>query len=233
MGYSDTTVSHFMMRKAGLVSYYGPSVMCEFGEYVKMFDYTKEAVENILFKDTTNYEVKSSDYWSNDFVDWKEKNKNRSKKLRKEKHGYEIINGSGIITGELIGGCLDVFPMIFGTEIWPKLDEWKDRILLIETSEEKPKPDYVLYYLRNLGAQGILKSIKGIIVGKPQDEMYYEEYKDVFKKIVKEFDCEHLGIIYNVNIGHASPTGLLPLGIEYQIDLDSKTITFKESGVSI
>ena len=41
MGYSDTTVSHFMMRKAGLVSYYGPSVMCEFGEYVKMFDYTK------------------------------------------------------------------------------------------------------------------------------------------------------------------------------------------------
>ena len=53
------------------------------------------------------------------------------------------------------------------------------------------------------------------------------------KKIIKEFDCEHLGIIYNVNIGHASPTGLLPLGIEYQIDLDSKTITFKESGVSI
>ena len=102
--------------------------------------------------------------------------------MRKEKHGYEIINGSGVITGELIGGCLDVFPMIVGTEIWPKSDEWKDKILLIETSEEKPKPDYVLYYLRNLGAQGILKSIKGIIAGKPQDEMYYEEYKGVFKK---------------------------------------------------
>ena len=233
MGYSDTTVSHFMMRKAGLVSYYGPSVMCEFGEYVKMFDYTKETVENILFKDTTNYEVKSSNYWSDDFVDWKEKNINRSKKLRKEKHGYEIINCSGVITGELIGGCLDVFPMIVGTEIWPKSDEWKDKILLIETSEEKPKPDYVLYYLRNLGAQGILKSIKGIIVGKPQDEMYYEEYKGVFKKIIKEFDCEHLGIIYNVNIGHASPIGLLPLGIEYQIDLDNKTIAFKESGVKV
>ncbi|WP_290906719.1 LD-carboxypeptidase [Eubacterium sp.] len=53
MGYSDTTVNHFMIRKAGLVSYYGPSVMCEFGEYVKMFYYTKKAVENILFKDTS------------------------------------------------------------------------------------------------------------------------------------------------------------------------------------
>ena len=29
MGYSDTTVSHFMMNKAGVVSYYGPSVMPE------------------------------------------------------------------------------------------------------------------------------------------------------------------------------------------------------------
>ena len=41
MGYSDTTVTHFILHKAGLISYYGPSVMCSFGEYVKMFDYTK------------------------------------------------------------------------------------------------------------------------------------------------------------------------------------------------
>lgn len=53
------------------------------------------------------------------------------------------------------------------------------------------------------------------------------------QKIVKEFNCEHLGIIYNVNIGYAAPMGLLPLGIEYQIDLDNKKICFKESGVNI
>lgn len=229
MGYSDTTVSHFMMRKAGIISYYGPSIMCEFGEYVKMFDYTKEAVENILFKNSNNYEIKSSKYWSNDFVSWKEENQNIQKKLIKEEHGYEVLNGTGKISGELIGGCLDVFPMITGTEIWPELSVWKDKILLIETSEEKPTPDYVLYYLRNLGALGILKAVKGIIVGKPQDEKYYEEYKTVYKKILKEFNCEHLGIIYNVNIGHAYPTGLLPLGIEYEIDLDNKVIKFKES----
>ena len=40
-----------MMYKAGMVSYYGPSVMAEFGEYVKMAEYTKEAVEHILFSD--------------------------------------------------------------------------------------------------------------------------------------------------------------------------------------
>lgn len=70
MGYSDTTVTHFILYKTGLVSYYGPSIMCSFGEYVKTFDYTKEAVENILFKCTENYYVKSSEYWSTDYVSW-------------------------------------------------------------------------------------------------------------------------------------------------------------------
>lgn len=78
-----------------------------------------------------------------------------------------------------------------------------------------------------------MQSIKGIIVGKPQDEMYYEEYKTVYRKIIKEFGCEHLGVIYNVNIGHAFPTGVLPLGIKYEMDLDNNTIRLKESGVEI
>lgn len=144
MGYSDTTVSHFMMYKAGLVSYYGPSIMCEFGEYVKMFDYTEDAVNNILFRDTKDYEVKSSDVWSNDFVSWQEENINIAKKLLKEEHSYEVLSGSGIIRGQLLGGCIDVFPMISGTEIWPKSQEWKDKILLIETSEEKISPVYYI-----------------------------------------------------------------------------------------
>lgn len=32
MGYSDTTINHFMMQKAGVVSYYGPAVMTDFAE---------------------------------------------------------------------------------------------------------------------------------------------------------------------------------------------------------
>jgi len=232
MGYSDTTVSHFMLNKAGIVSFYGPSVMSEFGEYVKMFDYTKEAVFNLLFKDSFNYEIKSSEYWSNDFVEWKEENKNIVKKLVKEKHSYEVLSGKGIIRGELLGGCIDVFPMILETEIWPKKEEWKGKIMLLETSEEKIPPEYLLYYMRNLGAQGILNNIKGIVVGKPQDEKYYEEYKEVYLKVLKEYNCEDLPIIYNINIGHAYGMGILPLGVEYEIDLDNKTITIIESATS-
>ena len=232
MGYSDTTVSHFIMNKAGVVSYYGPSIMAEFGEYGKMFDYTADAVRNILFGDSRGYPVSSSDIWSNDFLAWKEENMHKRRKIQPETHHYEVLSGGGTIRGQLLGGCIDVFPMIVGTSIWPSAEEWKGKILLLETSEEKPTPDYVKYYLRNLGAQGILQKINGIVVGKPKDEEFYEEYKEVYRKVLHEFHREALPILYNVNVGHASPIGILPLGIEYEIDLDQKTIRFAESGVS-
>ena len=229
MGYSDTTVSHFMMNKAGVVSYYGPSVMAEFGEYVRMFDYTENAVKNILFNDSKGYEIPSCEYWSDDRVSWSEENMEHKRETRPEEHHYEVLSGSGIITGELAGGCLDVFPMIVGTEIWPEADEWNGKILLVETSEDKPEPALVKFYLRNLGAQGILNRINGIVVGKPMDEQFYEEYKEVYRIVLNEFNCPSLPVIYNINIGHAAPTGVLPLGIKYEIDLDNKIIRLLES----
>ena len=229
MGYSDTTVNHFMMHKAGLVSFYGPSIMAEFGEYVKMFDYTNEAIETLLFHDGKGYSIKSSPQWSKDYVPWKEENSHILKQLIDDAHGYETLQGQGVITGEILGGCIDVFPMMVGTEIWPTKTQWQDKILLIETSEEKPSPDLLTYYLRNLGAQGILNVIQGILVGKPQAETYYEEYKEVFKKVLKEYHLENLPVLYNINIGHAMPIGIIPLGSQVQVDFTNKAIILMES----
>ena len=115
MGYSDTTINHLMMQRAGLVSFYGPSVMCEFGEYVRMFDYTREAVRRLLFADSAGYVVPSSPSWSDDYVPWDEQNVHIAKRLRPEAHGYELLQGSGKVQGQLMGGCVDVFCMAVGT----------------------------------------------------------------------------------------------------------------------
>ena len=230
MGYSDTTVNHLMMYKAGLVSFYGPSVMCEFGEYVKMFDYTKKAVEDVLFGTWDEYELLPSPEWTDDYIPWQESNINIPHSMKKDTHGYEIISGKGIVRGHLLGGCIDVFMMMNGTTIWPTLDEWTNAILFFETSEDKPSPDFVVWILRNLAAQGIFNVVSGIIVGKPKDETYYEEYKSAIRQVVVEE--EHLAdlpIIYNVNIGHAKPIGILPYGIEAELNCNAKTIRLLES----
>ncbi len=230
MGYSDTTANHLMMHKAGLVSFYGPSVMCEFGEYVKMFDYTKKAVEDILFGTWEEYELLPSPEWTDDYIPWKESNQNIPHSMKKDEHGYEIINGRGIVKGRLLGGCIEVFMMANGTAIWPALDEWSNSILFFETSEDKPSPDFILWTLRNLAAQGILNAINGILVGKPKDETYYEEYKQAIRQVVVEEEhLTELPIFYNVNFGHAKPIGILPYGIETELNCSKKTIRFLES----
>ncbi len=230
MGYSDTTANHFMMYKAGLVSFYGPSIMCEFGEYVSMFQYTTNAVQNILFQNSEGYKIESSLEWSDDYINWTERNIGIARKMQKDKHGYEILQGSGSVRGHLLGGCLDALVMYIGTDIWPTLDEWKGAIIFLETSEEKPSPDLVKMILRNLAAQGILKVVNGILVGKPKDEVNYNEYKEVFRQVItQEEKLDELPIIYNVNFGHAIPIGILPYGIQTEIDCDKRTITLLES----
>ena len=105
---------------------------------------TLRILKYILMKDSKGYEIKSSKYWSNEYIPWGEENINTQKKMVKETHGYEVLQGKGCVTGEVIGGCIDVFPMINGTEIWPKKEEFKNKILLLETSEEQISPDLLL-----------------------------------------------------------------------------------------
>ena len=161
---------------------------------------------------------------------WDESNINTPHSLKKDRHGYEILNGKGTVKGHLLGGCIDVFMMANGTSIWPALNEWKDAILFFETSEEKPSPGFVLWALRNLAAQGILHVISGILVGKPQSETFYEEYKAVIRQVIaQEEHLTDLPVFYNVNFGHAKPIGILPYGIETELNCDQKTIRFLES----
>ncbi len=231
MGFSDTTANHFMMQKAGIVSYYGPCLMQDFAEYGSMFDYTKESINNILFEGIENLEIKSSEYWTDDYVEWKEENINITKKLKKEELGYELLQGKGKVKGKLLGGCLDAFPLYVGTSVWPTLDDWKDKILFIETSEEEPSPELINHYLMNLGAQGIFNVIKGIIVGKPYLGKYYEEYKKVLIEVLKDYNKEDLPVLYNINCGHSLPIGILPIGTEIEVDFDNKKIILTESPV--
>lgn len=224
MGYSDTTINHFMMYRAGLTSYYGPAILSEFAENGKMHEYTEKYIREFLFN-KDDVRITSSPLWTNDRIDWTDETKDDVKrKMNNEIHGYEIIQGSGIFSGYLLGGCIDVFQMCVGTSIWPK--DFKDKILFLETSEDKPSPSQLKYMLRNLVALGIIDEVNGIIFGKPKGETYYEEYKKVLKQVIgAEAGKKNLPILYNVNFGHSAPMCILPIGARAIVDLKKKEIT--------
>ena len=229
-GFSDTTTNHMMMFKAGLVSYYGLSVMNNIAEYVGINEYTRDSMEKTLFYPQNTLDIPCSDFFSYDAdkIWWGEDNTN-DRTPRFPNSGYEILQGSGKVTGELLGGCVDVFPELLGTSLWPTLEEWRGKLLLLETSEANMPEDVLSWFLRNLQTQGILDVIHGIVVGKPAFRDKCESYKNVFRQVVGfEADRPDLPILYNVNVGHAYPIGVFPLGLPYEIDCDKKTLTLLE-----
>jgi len=234
MGYSDTTVNHFMCYKAGLTSYYGPSVLAEFAENVEMHDYTVKWIKKVLFNNKTIGEIESSNYWTSQMLPWENRENSKIKReLNKEKRGYELLQGEGVVKGELIGGCIEVLDWLRGTILWPDLEAWENKILFLETSEEKPTPIEIRRYLRSLDAIGIFERLNALIIAKPQAEKYYEEYKEEYLKVIRdEAKRDDLPIMYNMNFGHTAPMFILPYGVEAEIDCDNNRFRINEAGTS-
>lgn len=83
-------------------------------------------------------------------------------------------------------------------------------------------------------AQGILHAIAGVVVGKPYNEKYYEEYKEVLVKVLSgEAGRPDLPVLYNVNFGYCAPTCILPYGALAEIDCETRAFTLLESGVMV
>ncbi|HYF81573.1 MAG TPA: S66 peptidase family protein [Clostridia bacterium] len=231
IGYSDTTVAHMMCYKAGLSSFYGPSILAELAENMEMHDYTKHWIERVLFSSSAIGTVEPSPGWTSEHLPWVEKNWSIKRSLQPNT-GYELLQGSSIVRGRLIGGCIEVLEMLKGTELWPGIDAWNDTILFFETSEDKPDPTYFEYWLRNYGSQGILNRTNGIIFGKPYDNQYYEEYKKAIVKVVRdEMKLADLPILCNMNFGHTAPMMILPYGAMAEIDSEKAAFSILESGV--
>lgn len=63
--------------------------------------------------------------------------------------------------------------------------------------------------------------VNGVLVGKPQDEAYYQGYKDILIRVI---DNEKLPIVYNMNFGHTTPRCTLQYGAVAKVDMKQKKI---------
>lgn len=230
MGYSDVTIAHLFCHKAGISSFYGPAILTDFAENMEMHAYTVKSIQQTLFSNEVIGEIKPAKEWTSEFLEWDIANKDTPRKMQPNSE-YELLQGGGVVQGRLIGGCIEVLEFAKGTSLWPAADNWKDSILFFETSEEKPKPDLIKYWLRNYAAQGILQQANGILFAKPYDELHYEAYKEAILTVMREYRLEDLPILYNMNFGHTEPKIILPYGVQAEINCDEASFSIIENAV--
>lgn len=240
MGFSDTTNNHFMLRRLGLNTFYGQAFMCDLAELSgDMLPYSKAQFES-CFAPYQGRKITPSDIWYEERTDFSSEAVGTKPISHKEEHGYELLQGPSVFEGELLGGCIDsmgemLIPSaaealrgftetVSKYNIFPAANEWRGKVLFAETSEETPTPDRLKECLEALKDAGVFGNINGIIVGKPMNEKYYEEYKRVWIDAVAD---SKLPILYNVNFGHASPRAILPYGAVAHIDAGKQEIVLK------
>lgn len=156
LGFSDSTITHFLCLKAGLCSFYGTSVLVGFAENGGMHKYQIDDIYNTLFNTNPIGEIlPNKEGWTSEKIDWFDPTLlNQKRKLEPSKE-WNFIQGDSIVQGHLLGGCMEVMEFLKGTDYWLNSEIWKDAILFFETSEEMPTPDYVRWWLRNYAQQGI------------------------------------------------------------------------------
>lgn len=238
-GFSDTTINHLMFHRLGMVSFYGPNFLNDVAELGnELLPYTKQIFSG-YFEGNELEGVPESDYWYEERSDFSEKALGSERLKHKEAHGIEVLQGKGKVSGKLLGGCLEsLVDCLVGEryaeevetincyDIFPSLDEWKGKLLFLETSEERPNPDRLRDLLTVLKNYGIFTAVSGVLIGKPQDEAYIDEYKQVFAEVIAD---KQLPILYNLPFGHAYPRCILPYGIETTVDTQVGSVTFNES----
>ena len=230
MGYSDSTITHLMCLKAGLSSFYGSSVLAEFAENVKIFDYTARWLRRALFEAEPLGAVPPSPEWTGEYLEWLPENAGRLKAMRPNR-GYELLQGVGVVRGRLIGGCMEVLEMAKGTALWPEMSAFDGAILFFETSEDMPPPDFVRYWLRNYGSMGVLQRVRALLFGKPYQEKHYEAYRDAIRRVLAEWGLSGLPVLANMSFGHNEPMCVLPYGALAEVDCENGTFSILEPGV--
>lgn len=100
MGFSDITILHLICLKAGLSSFYGPSILVNFAENVAMNPYTIEMVKCALFSTDAISEIKPPKEWTSDFLEWDISNQHTQRNMYPNRD-YEVIQGNGVVRNEL------------------------------------------------------------------------------------------------------------------------------------
>ncbi len=235
MGGSDATTYLLFARRAGIVGFYGPSVMAGLSQVNDLPDEYRLHLERFLFEPWKSFEYAAYPSHTHAYTGWGAESSGGIAPLQPSGGGWSILQGDRPVEGHLFGGCIEVLEFLKGTPYWPPPSFFHDAVLFLETSEEKPSPQRVGYMLRNYGVAGVLRRIAALLIGRPKDYSTAEigRLHEIVLSIVKEeFGLGELPVVSNVDFGHTDPKLIVPIGCRVRIDPNLRRITLLESPFS-
>ena len=159
---------------------------------------------DFMFKDENEFVQESFEkYQKQEFEEGNLKGYNLT-----EKNIYECDTNNVKFEGRLIGGCIDVFNMISGTDL-DKIEEFVSQfdddgvIWYLDNCELAPCEFYRrLWYMKQ---KNYFKNVRGFLIGRSFMQYNNNEFftfKDAVERALRELNVP---IVYNVDTGHIPP----------------------------
>lgn len=236
MGYSDTATLLVFVHLLGLVTFNGPAVMAGLAQASALPPEHLAHLRAMLFDAPSELEYRPFPWWSEGYPDWADPANARRVAAPRPATGFRWLQGSGVHTGTLFGGCLDVLELLKGTASWPTdAAFWRGRVLFLETSEEAPPVVFVRRALRNYGVQGAFDGLAALLIGRGRGypEATRRELEAAIVDVVaREFGRANLPIIAELDFGHTDPQWIMPLGVSIEVDCDARRLRLVEPAVT-
>lgn len=233
-GFSDNTHFANFLWLNGVPSYYGGALFTQFARQGKMDPFTINYLKKALFEQG-EFEMLPSEAYNDINLSWDDPENSKKDLVYEPNDGWRW-DGSEDAQGITWGGCLESIDGLLrhGIQI-PTLDEWKNIVLVTETSEEIPSSDDVFRVYRALGERGLLAHVGGVLVGRAkawefdkqnsteEKKIYREEQYKTVIRVVRSYNAT-VPIIQNLDFGHTDPQIALPYGKNVRIDSVNKKI---------
>lgn len=233
-GFSDITTLHLALyAKTKMCSFYGPSAICQFGEFPEPLAYTMASFWKAVKSPAQPLgAILPSMEWTEDkTANWFTQADKTHQDVMKPNKGYTWLR-SGSASGPILGGCLPTLLQMRGTEYMPDL---KGAILLLETPEgaqfdrgmDLADVNVALGCLR---MDGTFSKISGLVVGRAF--AYSDAQVEELQRLIRHHTRDTVfPILYGVDVGHTNPVATIPLGCQTTLDSAENAFRITEPGV--
>jgi muramoyltetrapeptide carboxypeptidase len=223
IGYSDITALLLAcVAKSDVVTFHGPTLLAEFGEFPAPLPYTRDTFLAALSQAAAVGPLRQPPEWTDEHLLWDAED-TRARSFTPSRPRSWIVGGKA--AGPLLGGNLDTLSVLGGTEYLP---DFRGAILLWETCfTSLNRIDQLLTHLEMLG---IMDDLAGMIVGhgfraSPEFEAALHDH------VAERYTDRGFPIVAGVLAGHCDPMPTLPLGCRVALDSERQSVEVIDAAV--
>lgn len=221
-GYSDVTALLLgIYARTNLVTFHAPAILPEWGDYPQPFAYTVKSFRDLTETRSSLVNYQPPNEWTSEFLDWGKGEDNRSKQMY-QNQGWKVLK-EGVAVGSIIGGNIETLNILVGTPYCP---DFSGSILFLEATDAEAYLPRLHRALTHLCLSGVLRKIKGLLVGKCPDTHPISgvDLGTVISMLTEHFN---IPIALDIDLGHTDPMITLPIGVQAKLNCIGTNVSLK------